>query len=153
MLTLRLVAQYERIIKVHQITFFDKYHVSNITMEAILETIIADKKMIAYCGLYCGACKMHLKGKCNGCHKNEKATWCKVRACCLANKYSSCASCKEYSNTMECGKFNNFMSKFFGFVFKSDRAACISKIKENGLDEFVDYMARNGLSTIKKVNK
>lgn len=37
---------------------------------------------VAYCGLYCGACKSHRKGKCPGCRENSKATWCEIRKCC-----------------------------------------------------------------------
>ena len=39
----------------------------------------ADPKMVAACGLYCGACKKYRMGKCSGCHKNKKASWCKIR--------------------------------------------------------------------------
>ena len=28
--------------------------------------------LVAYCGLYCGACKAYLKEKCSGCLNNEK---------------------------------------------------------------------------------
>ena len=30
---------------------------------------------IAFCGLYCGACRQYLKEKCPGCRKNEKAKY------------------------------------------------------------------------------
>ena len=50
-----------------------------------MKEIISDPKLVAFCGLYCGACKAYLKERCPGCHDNEKATWCKVRTCCLEN--------------------------------------------------------------------
>lgn len=59
---------------------------------------------VAYCGLYCGACKSQLKGKCPGCYGNEKATWCEIRKCCNEHGYATCADCqlmplKECKNT------------------------------------------------------
>ena len=41
--------------------------------------IITDKNLVAYCGLYCGACRSYLKRKCQACKDNEKASWCKVK--------------------------------------------------------------------------
>jgi hypothetical protein len=71
-----------------------------------------------------------LANKCPGCAKNEKATWCKVRSCCKENGYTSCADCKTYEDPERCKYFNNFISKIFKFLWKSDRKACIYKIKE-----------------------
>ena len=114
-----------------------------------MKEIVANKDLIAYCGLYCGACGKYLKEKCPGCHSNEKATWCKVRLCAIQNNYSSCADCKMYGNIMECGKFNNFFSKMFKIIFKSDRAACVQLIKDKGYDEFAREMAANKEMTLK----
>jgi hypothetical protein len=107
-------------------------------------------KHIAYCGLYCAACRSFVTGKCPGCAENAKASWCKVRSCCIENNYASCADCKDFKDVMQCKKYNNFMSKVFGFIFRSDRAACISLIKEKGYDGFAAYMSEKGLQTIKK---
>ena len=107
-------------------------------------------KLVSHCGLYCGACRSYLKGKCPGCIDNVKATWCKVRICCQENGYSSCADCKTYANPMGCKYYNNIFSKVIGFIFRSDRNACIAMIKEKGYDNFADYMAKNGWQTIKK---
>jgi len=115
-----------------------------------MKEIIADTKLIAYCGLYCGSCRSYLKESCPGCAENKKATWCKVRTCCMEHSYSSCADCKEFSNVMDCKKYNNFMSKMMGFVFNSDRNACINMIKSDGNDNFASYMAMNKQQTIKK---
>ncbi len=105
-----------------------------------MKEITSNPKLIAYCGLYCGACKGYLKGKCQGCPENEKAGWCKIRACCQKNQYSSCADCKEFSDPNECKMFNNFLSKIFAFFFRSNRAACITQIKEIGLPSYADKM-------------
>lgn len=112
--------------------------------------IVKDANSIAYCGLYCAECGRYKKGSCPGCQKNEKASWCKVRSCCMTNQYKSCADCKEFSNPMDCKKYNNFMAKLFGFVFQSDRSACINMIKAKGYENFAAYMAGNKLQTMKK---
>jgi len=115
-----------------------------------MKVITADKNLIAYCGLYCGACKKYLAGSCPGCHENKKASWCTIRSCNIENGYSSCADCREFTNPMDCKKFNNFISKIFALIFKSNRAACIAKIRESGYDGFAKYMAENGLQSIRK---
>ena len=107
-------------------------------------------EMVAYCGLYCGACRSHVNGRCNGCHENSKATWCTVRACCIEKNIKSCAECTEHTDPNDCKKFNNFMSKLFGFVFRSDRAACIAQIKRVGIDGHAAIMAENKTHTIKR---
>lgn len=111
---------------------------------------MVDKNLVAFCGLYCGECKANKKGKCPGCQKNEKATWCKIRACCLENKRRSCADCQEFTNASDCKKFNNLFSKLFAFVFKSDRQACINMIKEKGYDAYAREMTKRGAQSIKK---
>jgi hypothetical protein len=115
-----------------------------------MKTTENNMRLIAKCGLYCGSCGKYTSGKCPGCAENSKATWCKIRSCNLENGYNSCADCKEFANPMDCKKFNNFVSKFFAFVFKSDRPACIAMIKEKGYDNFAAYMSENGWQTIKR---
>ena len=58
-----------------------------------MKPIVPDTQSIAACGLYCGACRKFLIGKCPGCKRNEKATWCKIRSCCQENKFNTCAEC------------------------------------------------------------
>ena len=116
-----------------------------------METQIAnDVQLIAKCGLYCAACGKYQKGKCPGCARNESATWCKVRSCCIANGYQSCADCKEFANVMDCKKYNNVISKIFGMVFRSDRQAFIRLIKEKGYENFAVYMSENKLQSIRR---
>lgn len=112
--------------------------------------IEVDENLIAYCGLYCGACFKYLKKKCPGCRENEKATWCKIRTCTLENNLKSCAECKDFTDLHDCKKFNNFMSKIFEFAFRSNRYACIDMIKEVDYESFAKYMAEKKLVTIKK---
>ena len=115
-----------------------------------MKEIVADRDVIAFCGLYCGACKKFLREKCHCCQKNEKASWCKVRTCCMENSYRSCADCRIVENLRDCKKLNNFMSKLFSLVFRSDRFACIAFIKEKGYDEFAIEMAEKGIMSIKR---
>lgn len=115
-----------------------------------MKGIAVDESVIAFCGLYCGACGKYLKGKCPGCMKNEKATWCGVRSCCLENEYRSCADCKTFDDPDDCKKFDNFFARVFGFIFRSDRRACICMISDKGYTQFAEYMAKEGLQTIKK---
>ncbi len=115
-----------------------------------MKNITADKKLIAKCGLYCGACSKFLKSSCPGCQDNIKATWCKVRSCCLEHSYGSCAECSSYAQAVECGKFNNFIARIFGFIFRSDRNACIERIKELGPESYAREMTEQQKQTIKK---
>jgi hypothetical protein len=50
----------------------------------------------------------------------------------------------------DCKKYNTFFSKVIGFVLNSDRAACISRIKEIGYGPFAAEMAVNRKITIKR---
>ncbi len=115
-----------------------------------MKDITVNKDLVSACGLYCGSCSKYFKGKCEGCAKNEKATWCKIRKCCIEKEIKSCAECKEYANVKDCKMFDNFVSKMFEFVFKSDRKAGINMIKESGYEEFAKHMAENQLVSMKK---
>jgi len=115
-----------------------------------MQEIETNPELVASCGLYCGACRSYRGGKCPGCRKNTKATWCKVRTCCAEHEYSSCAQCKDLSDPNTCTKFNNFISKIFAVVFRSDRAACVQQIKRIGIEGHATAMAQNKSQTIKR---
>ena len=115
-----------------------------------MKNITADSALVAYCGLYCGACRSYLKGRCPGCHDNHKASWCKVRSCCREHTFASCADCTDYPDPQQCRKYNNFISRLIGLVLRSDRAACIRQINEAGLQGHADIMAAQGKHTIRK---
>ena len=106
-----------------------------------MSDIPADPDKVACCGLYCGACKSYLTGKCGGCRAKVDASWCQVRSCCQAKGIATCASCDEYSDPRDCGKFDNMMSRLFGLLFRSNRGACIDQIKQIGLDGHAQAMA------------
>lgn len=94
---------------------------------------------IAACGLFCGTCRKFRKGSCPGCHPNEKAAWCTVRACCRENGWQSCAQCT-LMPLAACPKFNNFIAKVFQLVFRSDRRGCIERIRKVGYEAFAAEM-------------
>ncbi len=105
-------------------------------------------ELIAGCGLYCGACRKHLSGKCPGCRENESASWCKIRKCVYGQGFRTCAECG--MNVTECKVYSNFMAKVFAFIFRSDRPACIRFIKEHGEQAFAEEMTQRKCQTIKK---
>jgi hypothetical protein len=96
--------------------------------------------LVACCGLYCGECGALKKGKCPGCLEAQKRGWCPVRKCCLEHSFHTCAECKDFPDPLDCRKFNSFMSKIFSFFFNSNRAACIGKVRELGLDGYAAHM-------------
>jgi hypothetical protein len=109
------------------------------------KSIVVDTKLVAACGLYCGACRSYLKGKCPGCAENSKATWCKHRTCIKTHGISSCAECPKYSDpAKECDEYNNMIAKLAGFFLRSDRAACVAQIKSLGLEGHAEAMAKSG---------
>lgn len=114
-----------------------------------MRTLVANEELVACCGLYCGACRSYLVGKCPGCRENPKAGWCKVRSCCQENSFITCADCTKHPDPVECRRFNNVMSRLFKLVFRSDRAACIAVIKEHGVEAFARGMAERRIQTIK----
>lgn len=114
-----------------------------------MNTIKSNKENIAYCGLYCGSCRSFLKNKCPGCLKNEKATWCTIRKCCISNKIRTCAECKE-NNIENCKDYNNIFSKVIQFISRTDRKKCIEMINKKDAKHFADHMSKNKLVSIKK---
>ena len=106
-----------------------------------MKEVVADTRLVALCGLFCGACKRYLRGGCPGCVENLKATWCKIRTCCLDAKYSSCAECRDFADPADCKKFDNLFSRVIGFLLRSDRRACIMQVKECGLQTHAERMA------------
>jgi hypothetical protein len=105
-----------------------------------IKTIENNEGLVSMCGLYCGACGRFLKGACRGCADNAKATWCRIRSCCLENSHLSCADCAEFEDPSDCGKSNNLLSRVVGFFLNSDRRAGVLMIRERGRAGFADFM-------------
>ncbi len=114
-----------------------------------METTAAAKQ-ISYCGLYCNNCKKFQKGKCPGCAKNEKASWCKIRQCGMEKGIENCSQCDEYTNLKDCKKFSNPVSKIFEFIFRSDRVASLTMVGEEGRDAFIKKMEEENRMVIRK---
>jgi len=110
--------------------------------------IRVDPDLVAFCGLYCGACGKFLKGRCPGCRKNASAAWCRVRSCCLERAYGSCADCTTHAEVRECGHFHNWISRLIGFFLGSDRRACIQQIRKLGREGHARDMAANRRQTL-----
>jgi hypothetical protein len=108
-----------------------------------MRQITNNVNLVSFCGLYCGACRAYLSGKCPGCMENTKAGWCKIRVCCSENKLKSCADCVDFKDVNDCKKFNNAISKIFAFVFRSNRKACIQQIRDKGLKGHAEIMSHD----------
>ena len=113
-----------------------------------MKQIIADESLVAKCGLYCGACGRYLNDKCPGCAQNEKAAkWCGVRTCNIEKGIATCAECKE--NAVDtCREYNSVMAKIFGFIFRSNRRACIERIRVVGPAAFAKEMSEKRAATL-----
>lgn len=109
-------------------------------------------KNISFCGLYCGNCPKYKKEKCPGCAGNAKASWCKIRSCCIENNYKSCAECSD-PGIESCKKFNNPLGTLFGIIFNSDRASGIRMIQNDGCEAFVMEMNKTNRMTIPRRRK
>lgn len=128
--------------------YFKRYTPSRLRCIVIMKSIQANKRLIAACGLYCGACRKYLSEKCPGCNMNDKATWCRIRSCVLSRGFHTCAECS--GNVTECKKYSNLIGKIFALLFRSDRPACIRYIRDHGEDAFAKEMAARKSQTIKK---
>ena len=53
----------------------------------------------------------------------------------------TCAECDAFVDPKACETFNNFIARVFGFIFRSDRAACVRQIREKGVEEHARIMA------------
>lgn len=101
--------------------------------------------IIAYCGLACSNCGMFLKEKCAGCHSDKPMNRnCKMKACAMEHGIVTCAECGDFGNLKDCGKLNSFVSRFFGFIFRTDRFGNLERIREIGLDVFKEEKHKEG---------
>jgi len=104
-----------------------------------------DENLIAYCGLYCGACPHYTSGKCDGCRGNSAKSAvvykaCQVKPCCAENEFFTCADCTIYASTNECKKYNPLLLKIASWVESSDRSKAIEMIKTKGRADFLTFM-------------
>jgi hypothetical protein len=104
-----------------------------------------DENLIAYCGLYCGACPSFITGKCDGCRSISAKSAivykaCQVKPCCVENDFFTCADCTIFASTKECKKYNPLLLKIASWVESSDRSKAIEMIKTKGRAEFAAFM-------------
>ena len=98
--------------------------------------------IIAYCGLACSNCGAYLKGKCLGCHSDKPMNRnCKMKICAMRRDYTTCADCSDFSALKECRELYNPVSRFFGFIFRTDRIGNLNRIREVGLSQFKEEKA------------
>ncbi len=117
--------------------------------------IVVDAELVSACGLYCGACKAFLKGRCDGCGrpKNRVSFWgkrCKVRQCCDERELSSCAACDEFEDVAACRKQNSALVRLFAPLVGYDRPAGIRQIRESGAMEFARERALEGSMFVRR---
>ncbi|MEW6111396.1 MAG: DUF3795 domain-containing protein [Thermodesulfobacteriota bacterium] len=115
-----------------------------------MREIVSNPGLVAYCGLYCGACRAYLKEGCPGCHDNQKASWCKIRSCCIDEGLATCVDCKQFSDPNDCKKFNNVVAKVFSLLFRSNRAACLRQVRDLGIQGHADNMSELKRPTIRR---
>jgi hypothetical protein len=105
----------------------------------------ANEQLIAYCGLYCGACPSFTSGKCEGCRSNSakssvKFKKCPVKPCCAENGFFTCADCTECASVKECKKYNPLFLRIASRLEGSDRSKAVEMIKAKGRIEFLTFM-------------
>lgn len=115
----------------------------------IKNVAIQNPELVAYCGLYCGTCKSYRKGKCPGCAKNTKASWCKIRTCNIKHEFANCTECT-LLNRVDCKKLNNPIGKVFEFVFRTDRLKSLQYIEKEGCKAYSQKMWTLGQMSFKK---
>jgi hypothetical protein len=112
-----------------------------------------NENLVAYCGLYCGACPIYLKGKCKSCkdpNSDVHYKSCKVRPCCTKNEYSTCAECNKYQSIDYCKDYNPLFLRFSQFLTQTSRKKGIEKIKNDGAKAFLEFMANRKWFNMKR---
>ena len=124
-----------------------------------MKPVAIDTKLISACGLYCGACRKLLNGRCAGCSMavDKPASGrptpgylskCKIRRCCRSGGFKSCAEC--HMDVKQCKTYNTLLGKLFSFVFNTDRAGSIRYIREHGEEAYAEKMAWDETMAVKR---
>ena len=105
----------------------------------------AQNMIVACCGLCCSNCGMYKKEKCQGCHSDRPMNKnCEMKACAMERGYATCAECPDFQDLKECKKLYNIISRFFGFIFRTDRIENLNRIREVGLEKFKEEKLMQG---------
>ncbi len=59
-----------------------------------------------------------------------------MKACAMERRYTTCAECTDFQNLKKCKKLYNIVSRFFGFIFHTDRIGNLNRIREEGIEKF-----------------
>jgi len=127
----------------------------------INEVIMAkDVNLLAYCGLYCGACSFkvaydeknsqHIKNMpskydqyknaelefCPSCRLDTQRGSCKIRACAIARDLTNCGECIDFP----CEILSDFNND--GMAHHTDCIPNLKMIKERGIDYFWDHQEK-----------
>ena len=91
---------------------------------------------IAFCGIYCAACELHLKGnkngkKCKGCTHPSMESKCAVFACAKEKKVENCGLCEQFET---CEKLRLHHEK--PLYRQAARRVC-AKVKADGVEAAV----------------
>lgn len=90
---------------------------------------------LSYCGIYCTACALHLKGNkdgktCKGCTHPSMESKCEVFRCAKEKKVANCGLCESFESCEKLQKHHEFENRLYR---KVARSTCV-KIKKDGLD-------------------
>jgi hypothetical protein len=69
-----------------------------------------------------------------------------VKKCATGKGIECCGTCGDFPDLRDCRKLNNFVSKVFGFVFRSNRIGNLEAIRQAGVAAFL----QNGRKTKQK---
>jgi len=80
-------------------------------------------------------------GKCAGCLENGGPPNCGIRECCREKGYRTCAECDMLDG---CKLLNAFVHKIARIVFKSDKLGNLARIRDLGVEAFVQGQIQSG---------
>lgn len=119
-----------------------------------------DINLLAYCGLYCGACSFkvaydeknpqHIKNMpskydqyknaklefCPGCRLDNQRGGCKIRNCAISKDLTNCGECIDFP----CAILKEF--NYDGMPHHADCIPNLIMIKGKGVDSFLDYQEK-----------
>lgn len=113
-----------------------------------MRAVVIDTRLIAACGMYCGACPSYINEKCPGCHTRGKVLFCQVRSCCHEQGIHSCGDCGEHGDPSDCSRLDNLFSRVVDRIRNTDRTECIRAIQDAGPEHYAESMARRGKRAI-----
>ena len=108
----------------------------------------------AFCGIYCSACKLHLKGgddgkKCVGCTSPKMTSQCGVFKCAKEKKVTNCGLCADFET---CEKLKKYHEEGNHLYRKAARKNCTRIKADGGVDKLAaEQKARWTCKACKKI--